>query len=77
MIRDGDSAVRSFLRDGESSYPGKSILAVTLVGNGELLAALCTTCSQHATAVLSSHSLTETVLVIAATVVGLKCSFHI
>ena len=54
-----------------------SLLTVPFVGNGELLAALSATCGQHATAVLRCHSLTETVLVIAATVVGLKCSFHI
>ena len=32
--------------------------------------------SQYAAAVLSSHSLTETVLVYTTTIVWLKCSFH-
>ena len=47
------------------------------VGNGELLAALSATRSQYTAAISSCHSLTETVLVVTATVVGLKCSFHI
>ena len=76
MIRDLDSAFRS-VAPRRIICPVESILAVALVGNGELLAALSATCGQHATAVLRCHSLTETVLVIAATVVGLKCSFHI
>ena len=33
--------------------------------------------SQYAAAVLCCHSLTETVLVYTAAVVGLKCSFHL
>ena len=42
----------------------------------ELLAALSATRSQYTAAISSCHSLTETVLVVAATVVWLKCSFH-
>jgi hypothetical protein len=48
-----------------------------LVRNGQLLATFSTTRSQNATTICSGHSLTETVLVVTATVVGLKCSFHI
>jgi hypothetical protein len=48
-----------------------------LVRNGQLLATFSTTRSQNATAISCGHSLTETVLVVTATVVGLKCSFHI
>jgi hypothetical protein len=49
---------------------------VPFVGNSELLAALSATRSQYTAAISSCHSLTETVLVVAATVVGLECSFH-
>ena len=52
------------------------LLSVILVRNGELLAALGTAGSQHAAAVLCGHALTETMLVHAATIVWLKCSFH-
>lgn len=52
------------------------LLAVTLVRNGQLLATLSATRCQYTTTIGSGHSLTETVLVYAATVVGLKCSFH-
>ena len=52
------------------------LLAVVLVRNSKLLATLGTTCSEHATAVLCCHSLAEAVLVHAASVVWLKCSFH-
>lgn len=38
---------------------------------------MAATCSQHATTILGGHSLAETVLVHAAAVVGLKCSFHL
>ena len=53
------------------------LLTVPFVGNGELLATLSAARCQYAAAICSCHSLTETVLVVAATVVGLKCSFHI
>ena len=53
------------------------LLAMLLVRNGQLLASLSATRCQYATAIGSGHSFTETVLVLAATVVGLKCSFHI
>ena len=49
---------------------------MVLVRNGELLAALGTARSQHAAAVLRGHALAETMLVHAAAIVGLKCSFH-
>ena len=53
------------------------LLAVFFVWNGEFLAAFSATWCQYAATGCCCHSLTETVLVIAATVVGLKCSFHI
>ena len=49
---------------------------MVLVRNGELLAAMGATGSQYTTAILGGHSLTEAMLVLAATVVRLKCSFH-
>ena len=52
------------------------LLSVVLVGNGQLLTALCAARSQHATTILRCHALAETMFVHAATVVGLKCSFH-
>ncbi len=48
-----------------------------LVRDSQFLATLGAAGSQDAAAVLRGHSLSETVLVVAATVVGLKCSFHI
>lgn len=47
-----------------------------LIRYGQFLATFCAARGQYASAVLRGHSLSETVLVIAATVVGLKCSFH-
>ena len=47
-----------------------------LVRNSQFLATLGTTLCQYTTTIGSSHSLTETVLVVAATVVRLKCSLH-
>ncbi len=55
----------------------KELLAVVLVRDGQFLAAMSTTGSQHATAVLCGHSLAEAVLVDATAVVRLKCSFHL
>ena len=52
--------------------PTNGLLSVILVRNGQLLAALCT----DATAILCGHALAETMLVYAATIVRLKCSFH-
>jgi hypothetical protein len=52
------------------------LLAVVLVGNSQLLATMCTTGSQNATAVLCGHSLAEAVLVDATAIVRLECSFH-
>jgi hypothetical protein len=56
--------------------PTNGLLSVILVRNGQLLAALCTARSQDATAILCGHALAETMLVYAATIVRLKCSFH-
>lgn len=50
---------------------------MVLVRNSELLTAVSTTGSQHAATILGSHSLAETMLVHATTVVRLKCSFHL
>ena len=47
-----------------------------LVRYGQFLATLCATVCQYTATIGSSHSLTKTVLVVAATVVWLKCSFH-
>ena len=52
------------------------LLAVVLVWNGQLSTSLCATGCQYATAILCSHSLTETVLVLSLSVRGLECSFH-
>lgn len=52
------------------------LLAMPLVRNGQLLATLGAAACQYTTTIGSSHSLTETVLVSAAAVRGLECSFH-
>ena len=52
------------------------LLSVMLIRYAQLLASFGTTGSQHATAVLGGHSLTETVLVHSPAIVGLECSFH-
>ena len=52
------------------------LLSVVLVRYCQLLAAMCAARSQYATTILCSHTLTETMLVHAATIVRLKCSFH-
>ena len=49
---------------------------MTLVGYGQLLATFCAARSQYAATVSGSHSLTETVLVVATAIVGLERSFH-
>ena len=49
---------------------------MVLITYCQLLTTMCTARSQNATTILCSHTLTETMLVYAATVVGLKCSFH-
>ena len=51
-------------------------LSVVFVRNCKLCTSFCTTSSQYAAAILSSHSLTETVLVFSLSVRGLECSFH-
>jgi len=53
-----------------------SVLESSLVRNGQLLAALCTTCCQYLTTVSGCHSLTETVLVDSLPARRLECSFH-
>ena len=55
----------------------RKLFSVVLVWHGQLLAATGATGIQHATAVLCCHSLAETVLVHATTIVRLKCSFHL
>jgi hypothetical protein len=52
------------------------LLAVTLVGYGQLLTSLGAARSQHPTSVLRSHALAEAMLVHAAAVVRLKSSLH-
>ena len=52
------------------------LLSVVLVRYCQLLAAMCAARSQYATTILCSHTLTETMLVHAATIVRLKCSLH-
>ena len=54
----------------------KLLLAVNFVRYSQLLATFGAAACQYSATVLGSHSLTETVLVVAATVVGLECSFH-
>lgn len=55
----------------------RSLLSVVLVRDSELLAAMGTTGSQNATAVLGGHTLTEAMLVHTAAIVRLKCSLHL
>ena len=50
---------------------------MNFVRHSQLLATLGAAACQYSATVLGSHSLTETVLVVAATVVRLECSFHI
>jgi hypothetical protein len=54
----------------------KLLLSVMLVRNGQLLTALSAARSQYTATVLRCHTLAEAMLVYAATVVRLKCSFH-
>ena len=58
------------------SFAQRRLLSVVLVRDGQLLATLGTARSQHAAAVLRGHALAEAMLVHAAAIVGLKCSFH-
>jgi hypothetical protein len=55
---------------------GTLLLSMMLVTDGELLTTLCAARSQHAATVLGGHTLAETMLVHAAAIVRLKCSFH-
>ena len=54
----------------------KRLLSVVLVGYCQFLTTLCAACCQHATTILCCHSLAESMLVHATTIVRLKCSFH-
>lgn len=49
---------------------------MVLIRNSQLLAATGTAGCQYTTAILRCHSLAETMLVHAAAVVWLECSFH-
>ena len=50
---------------------------MVLVRNSQFLTTLGATRSQYATAVLRCHALAEAMLVHAAAVVRLECSFHL
>lgn len=50
--------------------------AVYFVRNGEFLATFSATSGEYATTVSGQHTLTETMLVVSLSVVGLECSFH-
>ena len=52
------------------------LLTVVFVRNCQFCTSLCATSCQYAAAILCSHSLTETVLVLSLSVRGLECSFH-
>lgn len=52
------------------------LFAVIFVRNSEFLTTFCPARCKHATAILCCHTLTETMLVHATTIVRLKCSFH-
>ena len=52
------------------------VLAMNFVRHGQLLATFGATSSQYATTISSLHTLTETMLVVSFSVVGLECSFH-
>lgn len=54
-----------------------SLLATDAIGNSERSATFSATASENFATIFSSHSLAETVLVDAATVRGLKRSFHL
>ena len=53
-----------------------ALLSVVFVGYGELLTTLGAARSQYAAAVLGCHALAESMLVHAAAIVRLECSFH-
>lgn len=52
------------------------VLAMNFVRHGQFFATFCATCCQYATTVSRLHALTETMLVVSLSVVGLECSFH-
>ena len=60
-----------------SIAPTWRLFAVTLAGNGKLLAALLAAHRQNTTAICSGHTLAEAMLVHSLSVVGLECSFHL
>ena len=52
------------------------LLAVYFVRHSQFFAALSATRSQYATTISRLHTLSETMLVVSFSVVGLECSFH-
>ena len=52
------------------------LLSVVLVGYGQLLTSTGAARRKHSTTIFCCHSLAESVLVHATTIVRLKCSFH-
>ena len=52
------------------------LLPCTSVRHSQFFAALSATRSQYATTISRLHTLTETMLVVSFSVVGLECSFH-
>ena len=52
------------------------VLTMNFVRHGQLFATFGTTSGQNATTVSCLHTLTETMLVVSLSVVGLECSFH-
>lgn len=51
-------------------------LAALLVGDGELMTALCAAGSKHATTVLGGHTCAKTVLIGSFAAAGLECTLH-
>lgn len=48
----------------------------SLVANGKLVAAFCTTACQHFAAIGAFHALTKAMYAFAATIMWLECTFH-
>ena len=59
-----------------SVYTKNLLLAVYFVRHSQFFAVLSATRSQYATTISRLHTLTETMLVVSFSVVGLECSFH-
>ena len=53
------------------------LFQLTLIGNRQFLAALCTAARQHLAAIGGLHAFAKTVNGLAALPVRLKCTFHI